>query len=330
MKIKKPTLLIDKNKVVNNIARIASRTGSGETQLWPHFKTHQSVEIGEWFKDYSINGITVSSVSMARYFARAGWQDIYIAFPLNVNEIEEIAELASAVNLMVLVNDKAQVSSLNENVTDRVLVKIEIETGAHRSGIQPTSINLIQEIINLIDSGQHEFDGFYSHFGHTYRAQNKAEVESIFNESYALLSDVKENFSELNPTISLGDTPSASVLQGYPGISSLHAGNYVFYDLTQSQIGVCDEQDIGIALAVPVVSKNRESQELVVYGGGVHLSKENMYSREFDTDIFGKIVELHEEGWSASLDNCYVRAISQEHGVIKVTSDVFDKFKIGK
>ena len=36
----------------------------------PHFKTHQSIEIGEWFRESGVNKITVSSLTMANYFGR--------------------------------------------------------------------------------------------------------------------------------------------------------------------------------------------------------------------------------------------------------------------
>ena len=59
----------------------------------PHFKTHQSVKTGEWFREAGVTAITVSSVSMAQKFADAGWDDITIAFPLNIREAEKVAHL---------------------------------------------------------------------------------------------------------------------------------------------------------------------------------------------------------------------------------------------
>ena len=329
MKFKKPTLLIDEVKARRNIDRIVKKAVKSDTSVWPHFKTHQSLQIGEWFKDSDISGITVSSVSMAEYFANAQWPKIYIAFPVNINEIDEISELAERVSLTLLVNDPAHVNELIKRVTKPVNLKIEIETGSRRSGIASNETELIRTIIDQITVSQHVFGGFYSHFGHTYGATNRNEVRDIFDQSFAQLKSLEQYFISDNPAISLGDTPSASVLDTYNDISSMHAGNYVFYDLTQAQIGVCEEEEIAIVLAAPVVSKNRERLELVVYGGGIHLSKDQLKSREFGNIIYGKIVTIGPEGWSASLENCYVRSISQEHGVIKVTSEVFDQFAIG-
>ena len=61
-------------------------------QYAPHLptfdiSTHQSAKIGEWFKRFGVNAITVSSVQMAEYFAANGWNDITIAISLNPLEI---------------------------------------------------------------------------------------------------------------------------------------------------------------------------------------------------------------------------------------------------
>ena len=329
MRIKKPTLIVDQEKAVRNIKRIAKKAHFSGTALWPHFKTHQSVTIGNWFKDYKIAGVTVSSLTMGKYFAEAGWRNIYIAFPLNINEIDEIAELADKVELTVLVNEEVQVAYLINRLKAGIKIKVEIETGAQRSGVLPDEDEQLNTLLELINSSKHIFDGFYSHFGHTYKANDPSKVRSIFNEAHGKLLSLKEKYQVYQPKIALGDTPGASVLESYENIYSLHAGNYVFYDLTQAQIGVCSEEDIAIALAAPIVSKNKDRLELVVYGGGIHLSKESLLSTEIDTIIYGKVVEMESTGWSESLKECYVRAISQEHGVVKVTKNIFERYNIG-
>ena len=58
--------------------------------LRPHFKTHQSIEIGNWFKEKGVTSITVSSIKMAEFFS-SEWDDITIAFPLNILEIDKLS-----------------------------------------------------------------------------------------------------------------------------------------------------------------------------------------------------------------------------------------------
>src|SRR5660398_51403 len=102
-KIIRPTLVIDKEICLRNIERMAQKAADHKLKFRPHFKTHQSAKIGEWFKLFGVDAITVSSVRMAEYFAVNGWADITLAFPVNILEIENINRLAANIKLNVLV-----------------------------------------------------------------------------------------------------------------------------------------------------------------------------------------------------------------------------------
>ena len=78
---------------------MAEKARQSKVTFRPHFKTHQSIEIGSWFRDEGVQKITVSSVDMAEYFASDGWNDITIAFPLNIRQLPQIQELAGRINL---------------------------------------------------------------------------------------------------------------------------------------------------------------------------------------------------------------------------------------
>ena len=112
MEITKPTLLLDKDIALRNIENMVRKANDLNLKFRPHFKTHQSAEIGEWFRAAGVNCITVSSLTMANYFADAGWNDITIAFSVNIPEIPEINELAGRINLNVLIENKEGLEAL--------------------------------------------------------------------------------------------------------------------------------------------------------------------------------------------------------------------------
>jgi D-serine deaminase-like pyridoxal phosphate-dependent protein len=87
--ITKPTLLLDSEICKRNIRTMQEKAESHHLELRPHFKTHQSLEIGRWFKAQGTSKITVSSIEMALYFSKE-WDDITIAFPVNHLEIDSI------------------------------------------------------------------------------------------------------------------------------------------------------------------------------------------------------------------------------------------------
>ena len=100
-KIVKPTLVLNKKIALNNIKKQIQISRKNNIILRPHFKTHQSLEIGTWFKSLGIKKITVSSLKMAEYFS-AQWDDITLAFPVNIREIKTINTLLSSITLNLL------------------------------------------------------------------------------------------------------------------------------------------------------------------------------------------------------------------------------------
>jgi D-serine deaminase-like pyridoxal phosphate-dependent protein len=72
LKITKPTLIIDEAQVKANIQKMVKKCILNNIRFRPHFKTHQSIRIGKWFRKEGVRKITVSSVDMARYFAEDG------------------------------------------------------------------------------------------------------------------------------------------------------------------------------------------------------------------------------------------------------------------
>ncbi len=130
-----PTLLLDREKCMRNIERMAQKAAASKLSFRPHFKTHQSAEIGNWFSDFGVSGITVSSFRMARYFAQAGWKDILVAFPFNPNELGELNELSKFARISILLDNPdtlALISSLEQDTP----FYIDIDTGYGRTGIR--------------------------------------------------------------------------------------------------------------------------------------------------------------------------------------------------
>ncbi len=78
--------------------------------------------------------------------------------------------------------------------------------------------------------------------------------------------------------LSVGDTPGCSLLPDFPGVDEIRPGNFVFYDAEQLEIGSCASNQIAVALACPIVARHPERNEVVLYGGAIHLSKESFTS----------------------------------------------------
>ncbi len=329
--IKEPTLLLDKAKVLRNIERMAKKAEESNVVLRPHFKTHQSHEIGRWFRDYGVKSITVSSLRMAEYFAEDGWDDILVAFPVNVLEIDRLNALAARVKLTILVESREVMEKLDAELTTAVDFYINIDIGYGRTGIMVTDLDAIDSILDVSDvSKTLNFIGFYTHAGNTYKCKKKKPVTDIFKLYEHGMVRLKEQYTMDYPEIKLsyGDTPSCSILKDFSNFDEIHPGNFVFYDMQQKHISACSIDSIAVAMACPIVAKHERRSEVVIYGGGVHFSTERARRPE-NVDYFGLIVAFKKEKWHVNEMGSFIRAVSQEHGVIKASEELMKKASVG-
>ena len=328
--ITKPTLILDSAKCRKNISRMAAKASVKGLTFRPHFKTHQSLEIGQWFKEFGVTKITVSSLSMAKYFS-SEWNDITVAFPVNILEIETINELALKIILNIQLESAESAAYLSENLITGVGCFIKIDVGTHRTGADPNDIQGIEAIMQVIDTSRHlTFKGFLAHSGHTYGCTSKKEVIDIHQNTRRIMVNLKEKFKYKYPDLilSVGDTPSCSMAENFQGLDEMRPGNFVFYDLTQEKIGSNQIDEIAVAMACPVVAMHRKRKELVIYGGAVHFSKDGLKT-EKEALIFGKVVEQNGLKWGIPIPGMVVKSLSQEHGIIKVPEHLIDNYKVG-
>ncbi|MCB1023982.1 MAG: alanine racemase [Acidobacteria bacterium] len=328
--ITKPTLILDEEKCRANIRTMYEKALLNKLDFRPHFKTHQSLEIGRWFKELGVDKITVSSIKMANYFA-GEWDDITIAFPVNILEIDAINSLAERIGLNLLIESVESTHFLSEHLEHNIGVFIKVDVGYHRTGVDPNNTDLIDRILDLVEkSPKLTFKGFLTHPGHSYDARSIDRVLEIHDTSLAIMAELKSRYLAKYPemTISIGDTPTCSLAEDFTDIDEIRPGNFVFYDLTQVYIGACALDKVAVAMVCPVVAIHRERDELVIYGGGVHFSKDRIEDESCVT-VFGQIVESSGKAWGKEIEGMYVKSLSQEHGVISVPRDKISNYTIG-
>ncbi|HIA12011.1 MAG TPA: alanine racemase [Flavobacteriales bacterium] len=326
-----PTLILDVEKCKSNIAAMAENARRNNVLFRPHFKTHQSHEIGRWFREVGVTCITVSSLEMANHFAKDKWGDITVAFPVNILEIDKINTLASSISLNLLVESQKTIGQLSKTLTSPIGVFIKIDIGYHRTGVNPESTELISQILDEIDNSKLiKFRGFLGHAGHSYSARGIDEISAIHTGSIQIITGVKEHFTDRYPEliVSVGDTPTCSTMQDFGSVDEIRPGNFVFYDLSQVAIGSCTQEQISVAVACPVVSIHKDRSEIIIYGGGVHFSKERLEHPVYG-GIYGQVVEGRSAGWGNIIAGVYVSKLSQEHGTISAPSAYIEAIQVG-
>lgn len=313
-----PFLKLDSKIAKENIRKMAEKAAENKVEFRPHFKTHQSKKIGRWFKELNVQGITVSSVGMAEYFAEDGWSDITIAFPVNVLEIDRINQLAAKIQLRILVIDTEVISFLDAQLQHSIRVYIELDPKYGRSGIDMDDKSKIAAITNAVQrSKKMHFEGFYAHAGHTYKLRAEEDVLELARSVLTSLGRIKQTFGG---KICFGDTPSCSLLPSFDNVDQISPGNFVFYDWMQTQIGACSPKEIAVTMHVPVISKFEQRSEVLIHGGAVHFSKEFILNER--TPVYGIPA-------NTDLGSTYLKSLSQEHGIIHCSEDTYRQYKIG-
>jgi D-serine deaminase-like pyridoxal phosphate-dependent protein len=323
-RITSPTLVVDEARAQANVAKVAASVAAAGVILRPHFKTPQSARASAWYRDAGVTKITVSSVEMATYFAAHGWDDIVIAFPVNLREQVRLNHLASTIRLGLLVDQSTRLDLLSAALRHPVDVWVEVDCGQGRTGVHWTEP--LQAVAVAQAVGRHpglRLQGLLSHAGHTYKARSKDQILAIHSEALQRIAPLMAALSAAglrDMRLSFGDTPGCSVAKEFPGVSELRPGNFVFYDLMMVQIGACRESQIAAALACPVVGVYHDREEVAVHGGAVHLSKDFLEETIDGQPVqhFGRVAFPTADGWGPSLPGAYVRGLSQEHGMLKI------------
>ncbi|MHA1124669.1 MAG: alanine racemase [Candidatus Heimdallarchaeota archaeon] len=331
MFIEQPTLVVNEERVKKNIKKMAEKAKKSKVLFRPHFKTHQSATVGEWLREEGVTAITVSSVDMAEYFADNGWKDITIAFPVNVRQLKRINKLAEKIDLGLLIESQDIIPYLEEKIKTEVNIWIKIDTAYHRTGMAWDNPIEVTHLVRKIKGTTHlKFKGLLVHAGHSYYAKSVDEIRDIYFDTTIKLKGLQEKlflqgFAHVN--LSVGDTPTTSIVDEFYNVDEIRPGNFVYYDLQQLNLGVCKEEDVAVAVACPVVAIHKERKEILVYGGGVHLSKEFLMLDE-KTISYGSVALPTENGWGPTIKDVYVKSVSQEHGIIKANDELLEKITI--
>ena len=334
-----PTVVIDESRARANIATMAAKARAADVVFRPHFKTHQNTGIARWFADEGVDRIAVSSLAMAEYFAEAGWNDITLAFLINPLEFPRLRKLAAELrrrsgSLGVTIDSVAAAKLLADGDEIPEAVWIKVDTGYGRTGVRWNQAEQLIAIVDELDP-DHPPVGLLTHSGLTYEARGSDQVTAIHRETIQRMIAAKATLNSERGLgdllLSIGDTPSCSLVDCFDNVDEIRPGNFVFYDLMQREIGSCGSQQLAAGVACPVVGIYPDRSQIVVHGGAVHLSKESLEAPGGGR-IYGRLGIVGKNGAPDSgriLNDTALVALSQEHGVVEMERAVFSSLTRG-
>jgi D-serine deaminase-like pyridoxal phosphate-dependent protein len=281
-RIDTPAPIVLADVMQDNIDRMQAFAAEHNLDVRPHVKTHKCVEIGRRQVKAGAVGITAGNVGEAEVFAAAGFDDIFIAYPIWTAGTKgpRIRKLAETIRLRIGVDSVAAINALADAMGEdagRLEVVIEVDCGARRSGAPAEAAGGLAAAARnrgLVPAGVFTYPGHGS-------ASPDARQGAALDQETALTTAVRSlSAAGITPdVVSAGSTPTVEFATGGV-ITEIRPGEYVFNDLNNTRLGACTEDQIALFVAGTVVSDWVPDQVILDVGTKV-LGREGSPERGF-------------------------------------------------
>jgi D-serine deaminase-like pyridoxal phosphate-dependent protein len=305
-----PCLLLDRTIVNRNLAAMSSRMRRHGVALRPHLKTAKSAAVARLATANEAGGITVSTLAEARYFAAHGFADILYAVGIVPSRLDQVAALRrQGVDLKIIIDsiDAARAIAAHGG---NFSVLVEIDSGAHRAGLDPAS-PLLLEVAQILHAAPNvSVPGVMTHAGHSYHCHSTQEVAAVAEAERLTAVAAAERLRQAGipcPVVSVGSTPTAVHARSLAGVTEMRPGVYMFNDLDQLALGSCGPQDLALSVLTSVIGQYPERNRILVDAGALALSKDISASEFMPEAGFGTV---------AGHDGLSVVDVNQEHGFV--------------
>lgn len=308
-----PYVLIDMDKLQENINAMAAFVASNGVKLRPHVKAHKLPEIARMQIKAGARGITVAKLSEAEVMFAAGINDILVAYPLiGESKLERAAELMQrGCKLSLLVDSQAGAQGISDlAIPGGTDVLVKVDSGLGRCGLAPGP-DLEEFVPWLCRLPYINFRGLLTHAGHVYGCRSAAEVAQVGTQEGELMVAAAESLRRQGiqvPEVSIGATPTVAWGGRVPGVTEIRPGNYVFNDATQVALGVVGSERCSLRVMATVVSRPAENRAIIDAGAKILALDQGAHGSGTVT------------GYGLMENPCWRLArLSEEHGIIEGT-----------
>lgn len=316
-----PALLLERDRMHHNIARMQAQIDRLGVTFRPHVKTAKCIEVVLAMSGGTTGPITVSTLREADYFADHGFTDILYAVGCTANKAAHVAALQRrGVRMTVVVDNvtaaRALAPAARNGPPPHAL--IEIDSDGHRSGIAPDGDALLPVANALTESGL-VVAGVMTHAGASYECRGAEALRAMAERERAAVVHAAGRLRDAGyacPVVSVGSTPTALSSQDLAGVSEVRAGVFVFFDLVMAGIGVCQVGDIALSVLTSVIGHQREKGWTIVDAGWMALSRDRGTASQSLDQGYGLVCDAH----GRPLPDFIVIEANQEHGIIAARS----------
>lgn len=333
--IETPALLLDESRLTHNLTTMSRRMKTLGVDLRPHLKTAKSAEVARLAVQGHGGGITVSTVAETEYFAGNGFLDITLATGVHAGRLGRLRQLFSGGARVTLILDSIPMADMLTGHDDPPSggwpVLIEVECGAGRAGTDPEGSELLTIAERLHLSAATDLRGVLTHGGHSYAARRRPQFEAAAEDERTAVTRAATRLRSCGfpcETTSVGSTPSMRFATNLTGVTEARPGVYMFGDLYQCGLGVCEESDIAISVLATVIGHQPSVGAALIDAGALALSKDRSAETFADGLGYGPVCDLG----GARMGSVAVGAVHQEHGFLRRMDGgafPFERFPVG-
>jgi D-serine deaminase-like pyridoxal phosphate-dependent protein len=309
--VETPALVVDLDRLLGNIDRMAEVARSRGLALRPHAKTHKCPQIADLQRQAGAAGLTVATLSEAEVFAAAGFTDLLIAYPVFPGgaKADRLRRLLDVAELHVGVDNAAGAAAVATAAGGRtVRVLLEVDSGQHRTGVAASDAVALAQACGSLGLEVH---GVFTHGGHSYAGPDAPAGAAV--DEGAALAEAHSSLLAAGfdvSVVSAGSTPTAGA-QRPAQVTEERPGSYVFHDRQQLALGACTRDQVALSVAATVVSVGHG--RFVIDAGSKALASD----RPPWLRGHGAVAAL---GDGPGLGDALVVTLSEHHGIVEGAS----------
>lgn len=312
-----PCLLLDKPRLLANIARMERAMARGGAPLRYHVKTTKCREVAALLGGPALP-IAVSTLEEADQFAQWGYRDILYAVGIAPAKLDRVVSLRrEGVDLSVLVDNDVAARAVADAARAHGLAipaLIEIDCDGTRAGVRPEDTPNILAIAGALGDAAC-LRGVLTHCGASYQSRSAPEIEAFAGrerEAAVTAAAALRQAGFAVPVVSVGSTPTALFGYDFAGVTEVRAGVFAFFDLVMAGIGVCSPSDIALSVLASVLAVQPDRNRLVIDAGWMALSRDRGTASQPVDQGYGLVCNIEGRPW----DGVVVTHANQEHGVV--------------
>jgi len=301
-----PRVVVDLDRLEANLGAMQGLCDRNGVELWPHIKTHKSVEIARRQLRHGARGLTCAKIGEAEAMLPSGVRRIFIAHSIvDPRSASRLAALAARLEELILaVTSPEQARALEAVLAGVGLtlpVMMALDTGLGREGARsPETARALADALRGLPHLR--LRGFYTHEGHGYGLERES-LPALAAEVVGRMDAIRNS---IDPSLSIwpGSSSTAARVATLPGVNAIRPGSYVYGDLSLCvDTGALGWENAALTILATVI--DRPEPELVLIDAG---------SKTFSSDKSSRDGSYGIEREGRTLRVCRV---NEEHGYLR-------------